>query len=60
MNDAFIGAKGFEAFADHVGLTADEREERRALLAESYMPFRATRYYADLIRAQNEPYRLSC
>lgn len=58
MNDAFIGAKGFEAFAGHVGLTADEREERRALLAESYMPFRVTRYYADLIRAQEEPYRL--
>jgi KamA family protein len=58
MNDAFIGARGFEAFAGHVGLTGAEFEERRALLAESYMPFRVTRYYADLIREQREPYRL--
>lgn len=57
MTDAFIGPRGFEAFAGHISLTGAEIEERRHLLADSYMPFRVTRHYADLIRTQADPYR---
>ncbi|OKP79518.1 lysine 2,3-aminomutase [Paenibacillus helianthi] len=34
-----------------------EKEERRTLLEQSYMPFKVTLYYAQLIAEQTEPYR---
>lgn len=51
------GVDGFEVFADRVGLTEEEREERRRTLAQSFMPFKVTDYYTSLIAAQPEPYR---
>ena len=57
MTSAFAAAQGFDAFAEYVAMPTAEAEERRRLLAESYMPFRVTLYYADLIREQKEPYR---
>lgn len=52
-----MGKKGFEEFATIVGFTEAEKEERSALLEQSYMPFKVTRYYAELIASQSEPYR---
>lgn len=46
----FAGVRGFEAFAKYVKLTGKETEGRRTALERSYMPFRVTGYYANLIR----------
>ncbi|MBI2449626.1 4Fe-4S cluster-binding domain-containing protein [Candidatus Pacearchaeota archaeon] len=51
------GEVGFERFADFLGMSVKEKEARRIALSESYMPFKVTEYYANLIRAQDEPYR---
>ncbi len=48
---------GFDGFADRVSLTNGEREERRATLSESHMPFKVTEHYAGVISTQSEPYR---
>jgi lysine 2,3-aminomutase len=53
----FSGTSGFAEFADRVGLTGQERENRSRTLAESFMPFKVTDYYTSLIQAQTEPYR---
>ena len=53
----FNGVEGFETFAEKVGLSSDEKVERRRLLGESYMPFKVTEHYTDLIASQQEPYR---
>lgn len=51
------GEAGFETLATRVGLSADEKEGRRRALERSYMPFRCTEYYVDLIAGLDEPYR---
>jgi lysine 2,3-aminomutase len=51
------GEQGFREFAERVELSEGETTERRRLLRESYMPFKVTAYYADLIESQEEPYR---
>ncbi len=53
----FQGDQGLDEFAAYVGLEANDLEQRRAMLKQSFMPFRVTEYYADLIRRQDEPYR---
>jgi KamA family protein len=53
----YSGMKGFEEFAIKVGLTSSEIKERRQLLSQSFMPFKVTEYYANLIASQPEPYR---
>src|SRR3989344_7127283 len=53
----FNGKEGFNEFADIVSLTDDECEERRITLGESFMPFKVTEFYANLIASQSEPYR---
>jgi|GEM_PF-2203802 len=55
--ELLAGKKGFEVFARIVGFSEEEKEERRALLEQSYMPFKVTEYYARLIAEQTEPYR---
>ena len=57
MRQVFVGTEGFETFADYVGLTEPDREIRRRTLSSSYMPFRVSGYYADLIRTAAEPDR---
>ena len=51
------GEVGFERFVDILGMSSEERNARRKALAESYMPFKVTEHYADLIKSQDEPYR---
>lgn len=53
----YSGLRGFQAFADHVGLSDEVRGVKERLLQESYMPFLCTEYYAELIAAQAEPYK---
>lgn len=47
----FSGEKGFESFAEYVGLTQLEKKRYKKKLTESYMPFLCTHYYADLIKS---------
>lgn len=51
------GLKGFSVFSDMLGLSSIERAERKKALQESFMPFKVTEYYANLIASQREPYR---
>ncbi len=51
------GEVGFERFADILDMSSEERNARRKALGESYMPFKVTESYADLIKSQEEPYR---
>ncbi len=51
------GEVGFERFADILGMSSEERNARRKALGESFMPFKVTESYADLIKSQEEPYR---
>lgn len=44
----YVGEKGFNEFADYVGLP--DAAARRESLSRSYMPFRVTAHYADLIK----------
>lgn len=53
----FSGQEGYQKFADKVKLSPEERVKRERLLQESFMPFKVTEYYADLIASQSEPYR---
>src|SRR2546423_5310820 len=53
----FTGWEGFNLFADFIGLTDTERYEREKALKESFMPFKVTDYYAEIIASQPEPYR---
>ena len=46
----FIGEAGFNEFATFIGLSDSETEARAEALSRSYMPFRVTSHYADLIR----------
>lgn len=55
--NVLTGREGFEEFADIVDMGADERTARKKALEESYMPFKATRFYSELIASQKEPYR---
>lgn len=48
--------KGFEEFANIVSMSFEERVARLEVLQESYMPFKVTRSYAELIASQSEPY----
>ena len=57
MNRILIGEKGFYRLADRLRLSDEERLERKKALNESFMPFKVTDYYADLIVSQTEPYR---
>ena len=56
-NRVFQDLDGFDEFAKYVGLAEAEKSLRRATLARSYMPFRATLHYADLIRRAPSPDR---
>ncbi len=51
------GVQGFEDFADKVGISGEERVQRREALKQSFMPFKVTEHYTDLIASQTEPYR---
>lgn len=59
MSDLKIltGSSGFDEFAEKVKLTDEEKNVRKQLLQESFMPFKVTEYYAELIASQKEPYR---
>jgi lysine 2,3-aminomutase len=51
------GLEGYREFADKIGLSKEEKLEREQLLQQSFMSFKVTEYYADLIASQSEPYR---
>lgn len=53
----FAGIDGFHEFAAIVGLSTHERGEYLRTLQSSFMPFRVTAHYAQLIAQQSEPYR---
>ena len=46
----FVGEAGFSEFAAFVGLSSSEIKARSEALSRSYMPFRVTSHYANLIR----------
>lgn len=52
-----IGMDGYEEFANKLGLSPREKLERKHLLEQSFMPFKVTEYYANLIASQSEPYK---
>lgn len=49
QSDLFQGLSGFEAFASYIQMQPAEAEARRQALGRSHMPFRVSRFYADLI-----------
>lgn len=51
------GDSGFEEFCRVVGLPDTEKLQRRNALQASFMPFKVTRYYAELIASSPEPSR---
>jgi lysine 2,3-aminomutase len=51
------GHDGFVEFAERVGLSRTEQIERESLLQQSFMPFKVTDYYVNLIASQVEPYK---
>lgn len=51
------GEEGFEEFADVLNMSEQERGDRKQVLNDSFMPFKVTRFYTDLIDSQDEPYR---
>src|SRR5437773_11415603 len=53
------GLDGFDRFADIVGMRRPEAARRRALVETSFMPFKVTHYYAELIAATAEPHKSS-
>ncbi|MBE7499008.1 MAG: lysine 2,3-aminomutase [Verrucomicrobiales bacterium] len=53
----YRGLEGFHLFANVVGLNAEERAQRLALLRESHMPFMVTEFYANLIATAAQPDR---
>ncbi len=53
----FSGRNGFNEFADFVGLKGEERAQRIDALEASFMPFRVTEHYVNLIDCQDEPHR---
>lgn len=54
---SFVGAVGFDQFAEFIGMDEEERKLRRQTLSESFMPFQVTEFYASLIRQQSDPDR---
>src|SRR3989344_4713938 len=58
MNTRMLrGEEGFQEFADLLDLSKEQRFERARALKESFMPFKVTEFYANLIASQSEPYR---
>lgn len=53
----FSGNSGFKKFAEYVGLSNKETDLYKKSLELSFMPFLVTKYFADLIKQQDEPYR---
>lgn len=51
------GLDGFDRFSEMVGLPPPEASRRRALVEASFMPFKVTHYYAELIAATPEPHK---
>ena len=52
-----LGEAGFLEFAKRVGFSEQEWIERGKLLQQSFMPFKVTEYYTNLIARQPEPYK---
>jgi lysine 2,3-aminomutase len=52
------GLDGFDRFMVLVGVSAEEAARRRILIETSFMPFKVTQYYADLIAATPDPQRI--
>jgi lysine 2,3-aminomutase len=48
---------GYYQLAKKLDLSNEETHAREKALKESFMPFKVTKYYADLIAAQSEPYK---
>ncbi|MCA9940404.1 MAG: hypothetical protein KC418_17320 [Anaerolineales bacterium] len=53
----FAGINGFHEFATIVGLSGREQQDYLRALRASFMPFRVTGHYAQLIAQQDTPYR---
>src|SRR3989344_5332418 len=51
------GEVGLDEFASIIGMSSEEKANRRKALGESYMPFKVTESYARLIASQEEPYK---
>jgi lysine 2,3-aminomutase len=59
MSKYFSDPEGFTQFGQYIGLDDSEITRRLKSLAKSYMPFRVSKYYADLIRGADERDRLA-
>ncbi|OGY36913.1 MAG: lysine 2,3-aminomutase [Candidatus Andersenbacteria bacterium RIFCSPHIGHO2_12_FULL_45_11b] len=53
----YAGDSGFKAFATAIDLVGKEKDDREKLLRDSFMPFKVTDYYTQLIAGTAEPYR---
>ena len=53
----FSGVDGYRRVASLIGLSAEETAAREEALQASYMPFKVTRFYAELIASLPEPER---
>lgn len=51
------GMDGFARFSQIIEMPEEQRVSSADALQQSYMPFKVTEYYAELIASQNEPYR---
>lgn len=53
-SELLIGKDGVCEFLSIVGITGNNKQRRLAALSESYMPFKVTRFYANLIAMQED------
>lgn len=51
------GEAGLNYLSDKLNLSSEQLLERKELLQQSFMPFKVTEYYANLIAQQKEPYK---